>query len=238
MSSIFGGSKSKQRAKSVSNNVSYNRAYDPVSSAFAPLLGEATQGLKQYNDFLSGDTSGFDQFKKNTGYDFAESEGIKKIIGSAAGRGTFQSGAAGKALESYGDNLQNQYANNFLDRLLGKVTSAFGAGSQLTGAGGYSSGSSTSTSEGTSRSKPGIGGFLGQVAGGIAASDRRLKTRVYKIGELKNGLTLYQYHYLNGTGPYIGVMADEVAQIQPEALGPVVDGYATVNYDKLEKELV
>ena len=34
--------------------------------------------------------------------------------------------------------------------------------------------------------------------------------------------------------PDRGVLADEVAEIQPEAMGPRVNGYMTVDYSKLE----
>jgi len=72
------------------------------------------------------------------------------------------------------------------------------------------------------------------VAGGIAASDRRLKKNIFKIAEMLNGLNVYQYRYTNNEGPHIGVMADEVMLIQPEAMGPTIDGYMTVDYGKLE----
>lgn len=233
MSKIFGGSKSKSVQKS--QNTSYNKAYEPVSAAFSPLLGEAQKGIQDYNAFMGGDTSGFETFKDSTGYDLAESEGMKSIMGNSAGRGVFTSGATGKALQRYGTNLQQQFAGNYLDRLLGRVGVGFQAGQGVTGAGGFSSGFSEGTS--TSKSKPGLGSFLGQIAGGVAASDRRLKKNIVEVGELRNGLKVYQYDYINDSGPHIGVMADEVALIQPEALGPTIAGYMTVDYSKIEKEV-
>lgn len=239
MSKIFGGSKSKQTSQATSQQVSYNQAYNPIAQQFTPLLQEAQKGLADYNAFMAGDTTGFDQYKANTGYDLAESEGFRRLLGGSSAAGTFTSGATGKRLQQYGTDLQQQYANNYLDRLLGRAGIGFQAGSALTSAGGYSSGSSQSTSQGSSSSKPGIGGFLGQVAGGIAKSDRRAKRNIYQIGKLRNGLNLYQYRYLDGDDIIIGVMADEVKDILPEALGPVVDGYQTVNYDMINmKEVV
>lgn len=82
------------------------------------------------------------------------------------------------------------------------------------------------------------GGLLGGLASlGSAAitkwSDRRLKRNIEKVGLRPDGLGVYAYNYLWSDEPQIGVMADEVAQLRPEALGPVVDGYATVNYGAL-----
>jgi hypothetical protein len=246
MSKIFGGSKSKsksvQKSQSASENIAYNKAYEPVTQAFSPLLGEVQRGLTEYNAFMGGDTTGFDAYKEATGYDLAESEGLERIMGDSAARGIFQSGATGKALQKYGTGLQQQFAGNYLDRLLGRIGVGQKAGDSIIGAGGFSSGKSNSFSEGmsnsTSKSKPGLGSFIGQAASAIAASDRRLKKNISKIGEYSNGLGIYKFHYINESGPFIGVMADEVARIQPDALGPVIDGYMTVDYSKIDKGVV
>jgi len=64
-------------------------------------------------------------------------------------------------------------------------------------------------------------------------SDRRLKTNIKKIGEFADGLGKYTWNYIWGGPEQEGVMADEVATLRPWALGPVVDGYMTVNYGAL-----
>lgn len=64
-------------------------------------------------------------------------------------------------------------------------------------------------------------------------SDRRLKTDISRVGTTDDGLGVYTYRYTFGGPIHMGVMADEVAQIRPEALGPVVAGFATVNYGAL-----
>lgn len=85
-----------------------------------------------------------------------------------------------------------------------------------------------------------LGGQLGSAA--IMASDARLKTNVEKVGQLPDGLAIYEWDYLPIEGQIAdympegrqrGVMANEVAELRPWALGPVVDGYATVDYGRL-----
>lgn len=83
---------------------------------------------------------------------------------------------------------------------------------------------------------------LGQL--GLSAyktfSDPRLKKHVSLIERLANGLGVYRFRYLwerSSSPENIGVMADEVARIAPEALGPVVSGFLTVNYPKLAEML-
>jgi hypothetical protein len=68
-----------------------------------------------------------------------------------------------------------------------------------------------------------------------AASDPRLKTDVEKVGQM-GALGIYEWTYRNDMGVdlpegrYRGVMADEVAQVAPWALGEPINGYMTVRY--------
>lgn len=226
MSKIFGGSKSSSTQTSSSSN----QAYRPVQQAFNPLLSYATSGADAYSKMLSGDTTGFDAFKDATGYDFALDRGIGNITNNAASQGMVRSGAAARALQEYGTGLNSQYAGSYLDRLLGQANLGFNAGQTMTGAGGVANSTGTSTSS----SKPGLTGLVGAGASMFAkGSDERLKKNIHKIGKMLNGLNLYQYRYIDNSGPYIGVMAQEVEKIKPEALGPTISGYMTVNYSAL-----
>jgi hypothetical protein len=47
------------------------------------------------------------------------------------------------------------------------------------------------------------------------------------------GLPVYTYNYKGEGTPMMGVMAQEVAELQPDALGPVVGGYGSVFYGKV-----
>lgn len=76
----------------------------------------------------------------------------------------------------------------------------------------------------------GLGGNLGSAA--IGASDRRLKCAITRIGELDNGLPLYRFRYVGGDTYHIGVMADEVEAVIPEAVS-WKRGFAHVNYTML-----
>ncbi|MGZ5183615.1 MAG: tail fiber domain-containing protein [Caldimonas sp.] len=82
----------------------------------------------------------------------------------------------------------------------------------------------------------GIGQFLGGVAGmfkfGIP-SDRRLKYAISRIGEMASGLALYEFKYIWGGLGQIGVMADEVLKVIPEAVVRGDDGFLRVNYSLL-----
>lgn len=79
----------------------------------------------------------------------------------------------------------------------------------------------------------GIGGAAMSFIPGFGASDRRLKNNIELLELRPDGLGVYSFDYIWGGERQIGVMADEVALYRPDALGPLVDGYATVNYGAL-----
>ena len=68
----------------------------------------------------------------------------------------------------------------------------------------------------------------------IAGSDIRLKRDVALVGRLDNGLGLYRYRYLWSDTVYVGVMAQEVALVRPDAIvRNALDDYLRVNYSRL-----
>lgn len=78
-----------------------------------------------------------------------------------------------------------------------------------------------------------VGTFSG--AGGLFSklSDIRTKENIKQVGQLDNGLNVYEYTYkpeFDIPGVYIGVMAQEVIKVKPEAIVMRDDGYMAVNY--------
>ncbi len=63
-------------------------------------------------------------------------------------------------------------------------------------------------------------------------SDRRLKTDIEPVGRLDNGLTVYRFRYRNAPATvHIGLMADEVERVHPDAVRSMPGGFKMVNYD-------
>jgi hypothetical protein len=78
----------------------------------------------------------------------------------------------------------------------------------------------------------GRGGFRGGRGGG-RRSDIRLKHGITLLGRLDNGLGFYRFVYSGGKKVYVGVMAQEVERVVPEAVTRGPDGYLRVYYDRL-----
>jgi hypothetical protein len=82
------------------------------------------------------------------------------------------------------------------------------------------------------KSKPAI--MMDQEKG----SDVRLKRDIVLVGRLDDGLGLYRFRYLWSDQVYVGVMAQEVALMHPDAVVHGFDGYLRVNYSRLGLKLM
>ena len=76
-----------------------------------------------------------------------------------------------------------------------------------------------------------------QISGGPPPppSDLRLKTDIEFLGNSANGHRLYSFRYKNDDANirYVGVMAQDVVEVKPEAVVIRDDGYYAVHYDQL-----
>ena len=100
-----------------------------------------------------------------------------------------------------------------------------GGGARMAGGGG-----------GGFRGGGGGGGGRGGGGGG-RRSDLALKHDVVLLGYLANGLGFYRFSYNGSDTAYVGVIAQEVEQVMPEAVTRGGDGYLRVFYGKLGLKL-
>jgi hypothetical protein len=59
-----------------------------------------------------------------------------------------------------------------------------------------------------------------------------------KVGRLASGVPLYRYRYLWSDTEFVGVMAQEVAEVVPEAVARGSDGFLRVDYNRLGTRLM
>lgn len=152
------------------------------------------------------------------------------VVGDSAVRGV-QAGATGL----------NASANAVGVPLTG-LTGAANAANQTYGtASSYNASALKAQTDQENAESGGFGDLIGTVVGAglkygpalaTAMSDRRLKRDIKLVGKLANGIQLYSYEYVWGGGRKIGVMADEVEQVMPEAV-MTIRGYKAVHYAML-----
>lgn len=86
------------------------------------------------------------------------------------------------------------------------------------------------------QSNASMGGLFGLLSAPFSMlkfSDERLKEDIERIGETDEGTPLYRYRYKGDPTPQIGVMAQEVAEDQPEAVASHPSGYLMVDYERV-----
>ena len=119
-----------------------------------------------------------------------------------------------------------------------RVSAGGGGGAAArVGAGGGGGGARMGGGGGGGGARMGGGGGGGRGGGGGGGGGRRSdinsKHDITLIGRLDNGLGFYRYSYIGSDKAYVGVMAQEVESVMPDAVVRGRDGYLRVFYDKL-----
>lgn len=143
------------------------------------------------------------------------------------GQNMFAAGSAAQQLEQQGINDEVQRWNfnqtlpwDMLNQYIGQVTGNYG-------------GTTTLNQPLVSNPMQSMMGGIGTLASIFSMfSDRRLKEDIRRVGTLDNGLPVYVFRYVNDPMPRIGLMADDVEQVHPEAVVEDRFGYKMVNYGR------
>jgi hypothetical protein len=161
----------------------------------------------------------------------------RDVSGLASALGGDISGVYGAQSKNLADLLvQSGMAQADATRISAQLLAniATGASGQVAGLG-TSVGSPTQTQgiiDGVGKAASGVGSL-------IALSDIRAKENISKIGQLPSGLGLYSWDWKESApddaknNPTVGVIAQEVQQLIPDAIVQREDGYMAVDYSKV-----
>lgn len=200
------------------------------------------------------DSFSLDQFTESPSYQYNLGESEKALERALASKGKFSSmnPEASKALMSNASNLasneyQNAYSNyntdqtNIYNRLAGLMGYGQSAATSSNALGSdYADDASTlyqnignlNTAQNEAESAWGRNMWSDIGSVGLAMfSDSRLKENIKKVGE-KNGFNLYEFNYIWSPKKWVGVIAQEVQKLRPDAVEKV-GNYLAVYYDKL-----
>jgi len=67
-----------------------------------------------------------------------------------------------------------------------------------------------------------------------AASSKKLKHNIKKIGKSIGGHNIYKFSYKGSSRRYVGVIAEEIQKIIPEAVITMPNGFLGVNYNLID----
>lgn len=202
---------------------------DTAANQGSAQLGLQQQGMLQdvnsgYRQDLLGYGSLAGQLGGNATAQALQAAGLFPAL-NAEGR---MPGDDSMAYANYDRALREQELGSNIDRFNYMRDQPFNNlgwyGSLLSGA---ASPYGTSTQTGRSSQSTGLGDIAQAGLGFLMFSDRRLKSAIKRIGTTEGGLPLYRYSIFGRTE--IGVMADEVAKVIPEAVTRVM-GFDMVDY--------
>jgi len=150
-------------------------------------------------------------------------------LANAAGAG--QQAATGQA--TYNAGLGGSLANAALGT--GSNTASL-YGSQAQGLAQLYAGQAAAQGQANAANSSGMFGLAGSVLGGIF-SDSRLKDNVIRIGTLPNGLPVYEFNYKwdSADTRQVGLMAQDVLKVHPQAVFMDESGYYKVDYSEAVK---
>lgn len=146
-------------------------------------------------------------------------EGLIGASQNAAG-GALSAGAAGLNAVGAAGNIQNANTNTVggLWNNVGQLGASL-YGTQMQGYGNQMEMFGTLAGAGLSWGLPKL-------------SDRRLKTNIKRLGTRQDGLGVYAFNYVWGGQRHVGLMADEVVNVYPDAVVEM-GGYMMVDYSKV-----
>jgi uncharacterized protein DUF3300/endosialidase-like protein len=176
---------------------------------------QAGQGGKQAGK--GGNQGGGKQAGKGGG---AKQPATRPSGGGGGGRDSaFSGGGSGGAARAQSSRGHASYGGG------GAPRQAMGGGGPRGGGGGGFSGGG--------RGGGGFGGGGRGGGGGGRRSDIALKHDIVLLGHLDSGLGFYRFAYHGSDRAYVGVMAQEVLEVAPDAVVRGRDGYLRVYYDRL-----
>jgi len=149
-------------------------------------------------------------------------------------------GESGQLYQAAMDPLKYQSGVE-LDTGKSKANTAVGVGSQLSGM--YQS-TGSQLAQAQERQQQQRQSAFQTAIGGLATlggqamtmmSDKRLKENIKAVGKLDNGLTVYVFNYKGQTVPQLGLIAQEVQEVRPEAVYENANGFLSVDYREAVK---
>lgn len=176
----------------------------------ASLGSRGLTGTSNYADIISKNLANNEANLRYTNY-----ANERNAMATAAGQ------AAGNAATSLGSLTGAAQAQTL------PISAASGYGSTIGGLlGSYTNQTQKSSASPFSNILGGLG--LG-LQGYSILSDARAKTDIRRVGMTDGGLPIYTYRYKGDDRGQMGVLAQDVAAMQPHALGPTVAGLMTVD---------
>ena len=210
-----------------------------AGNTLAQLAGQGGQTLAQLQAQGGQALGGYAQGQMMGALQGAEplqQQYLQNLLGTGSQQQAQQQAEMNAQIGNYYQQQQQPIQN--LDLLISAITGVpYGTTSQMTGTGA----GGQMTNPGVMNEITGGVGALGGLAGGIgslvtAFSDRRLKTDINQVGETEGGTPVHTFRYKGDPSgrTHMGVIAQQLAMRQPEAVRRTPSGLLAVDYSQVK----
>lgn len=233
---------SKAQAKAAADAIAFQRESRDLARADLQPFRDAGQAqLGGLSSLISDPNAQLNFVQNNPFFNALADDAQSRLFSNQAARGKVGSGGTAQALQNslllLGQDLLNNNINQRFNLATMGQNAAAGQGTATMQAGNTISdlftqqgnaiaaghvGAANANTQGI-QSLMNLGGGLGAAwlsnpANAIALSDIRFKEGVTRIGTLDNGLGVYRYKFKGRPETHIGVIAQEVEQVIPDAV--------------------
>jgi hypothetical protein len=225
------------------------RQFDALVELMAPYVKAGTGAMGQQQALIGlqgadAQQQAIQNFEQSPLFQSITQQGENAILQNASATGGLRGGNVQAALSQFRPQVLNSLIEQQYGRLGGLSTMG-----QAAAAGQASQGMQSASNIGNLLGNQGAALAGGQMArGGVARqsfgdllnigktvaqfSDRRLKKNIKQIGTRPDGLNVYEFDYIWGGKRQVGLMAQEVQTIYPNAVSES-GGYLMVDYSKV-----
>jgi hypothetical protein len=254
-SEAAGGAAAAQAAASREGIAEQRRQFDMLRELLKPYVEAGTPALQQQQALVGLQGAEAQQaaiagLEQSPLFQAQVRQGEEALLQRASATGGLRGGNIQAALAQFRPQMLQQEIESQYGKL-GGLTSLGQRSAAGVGSAGMESGSRVaglygdigSAEAGAELAKGrAIGGLLnlpaqflgmqyGAGSGGIF-SDIRLKKNIRRLSTRPDGLGVYEFEYIWGGGKQVGLMAQEVRRVYPDAVGEN-SGYLTVDYSKV-----
>lgn len=243
----------KIQARSAAEAIAFQReSRDLARADLQPFRDAGISQLSGLSSLISDPNAQLDFVQNNPFFNALASDAQSRLFSNQAARGKVGSGGTAQALQNslllLGQDLLNNNINQRMNLATMGQNAAAGQGTATMQAGGTISDLLTQQGNALAAGQvgaanantQGINNLLnlgttvgvGLATGGLGLSDVRLKEDIERIGTTDSGLGVYKYRFKGRPEFHVGVIAQEVEKVYPDAVTEI-DGIKYVRMERL-----
>ncbi len=225
--SVNGSDEARQRAE--------NATWQAYTSRLQPQFAQQTDNLETrlQNQGITVGSNAYNRAMNNLQQTQNDSYNQAAYQSVLSGQNAFnQSFNNSLAAANFSNTAQQNYINQIMSLLQGSY-SGYDKAMDIYGIQNGIDRRSQAASEANANEQmqAGINAAMTAAQLGAMFSDVRLKENIVPVGQLYNGLTVYCFNFKGGSVPQLGLLAQEVAEVCPEAVYADENGYLLLRYD-------